>query len=128
MQDGDAGQIEKWVIIPVWVAAGGVSRIDWKLPSNVLRCVGIALTISGVQGIITSIKTGELSLSFNDKMSHPVNLDVEQKTSHYRLDILLSPLDEAITPGSRVSGFYMNTTTNQHTANIYLQCIAGVND
>jgi len=119
---------EKWIVIPVWVASGGVSRIDWKAPANVKRCTGVAFTISNVQGDCSQTRMGEVALLFNNKMSHPLNFEVERKDKHFRLDTILLKLEEPIVSASRVSGFYRNLTNVEHTMNIYLQDIAETNE
>jgi hypothetical protein len=119
---------EKWVIIPVWVASEGVSRIDWKLPANVKQCTGVAFTIAGVNGVCSQTRMGEVALLFNNKTSHPLNFEVEQKDKHFRMDAILLKLEQPIIPATRVSGFYRNQTSNAHTMTIYLQCIAVINE
>jgi hypothetical protein len=119
---------EKWVIIPVWVASGGLSRIDWKFLANVKQCTGISYTLANVDGVFSQPRIGELALLFNNKLSHPLNFEIEQKSRNCRLDTMLLKLEQPIVSATRVSGFYRNLTTNAHTMNIYLQCIAETNE
>ena len=121
-------KFEKWVIIPVWVAATGVSRIDYKLPSYVKICTGVAFTISDLQGVCNERKMGEVALLLNNKRSHPLNFEVEQKDKHFRMDKILLQLEQPIVSGTRVSGFYRNLTNVEHTMNLYLQYIAVSNE
>jgi len=121
-------KFEKWVIIPVWVAPLSVSRIDYKLPSYVKQCTGAAFTLSDLQGECNQQKMGEVALLFNNKRSHPLNFEVEQKSRHFRMDKILLQLEEPIVSATRVSGFYRNLTNVEHTINIYLQYIAITNE
>jgi hypothetical protein len=121
-------KFEKWVIIDVWVAPLSVSRIDYKLPAFVKKCTGVAFTISDLQGICNEPKMGEVALLFNNKRSHPINFEVEQKDKHFRLDIILLQLEEPIVAGTRVSGFYRNLTNVEHTMKIYFEYIAVSNE
>ena len=121
-------KFEKWVVIPVWVAPHGVSRIDYKLPAFVKICTGVTFTISDLQGVCTETKMGEVALLFNNKRSHPLNFEVEQKDKHFRMDKILLQLEEPIVNGTRVSGYYRNLTNVEHTMNLYLQYIAVSNE
>ena len=69
-------KLEKLVVISVWVAPFGVSRIDYKLPVIVKICTGVAFTISDLQGVCNERKMGEVALLFNNKRSHPLNFEV----------------------------------------------------
>jgi len=121
-------KFEKWGKIPVWVAPQGVSRIDYKLPSYVKQCTGVAFTISDLQGVCNDSKMGEVALLFNNKRSHPLNFEVEQKDKHFRMDLILLQMEEPIVSATRVAGFYRNMTNVEHTMNIYLQYIAISNE
>ena len=65
---------------------------------------------------------------FNNKRSHPLNFEVEQKDKHFRMDLILLQLEEPIVSATRVAGFYRNMTNVEHTMNIYLQYIAISNE
>ena len=121
-------KFEKWVIIDVWVAPLSVSRIDYKLPAFVKQCTGVAFTISDLQGICNEPKMGEVALLFNNKRSHPINFEVEQKDKHFRIDKILLQLEEPIVSGTRVSGYYRNKTNVEHTMKIYFEYIAVSNE
>jgi len=116
--------VEKLVVIPVWAAPQKVSKIDWKLPAHIRQCTGVAFTISAVQGVCNVIRMGEVGLLFNNRCTHPLNFEVQQKDRHFRLDTLTMTLDVPIRSASRVSGFYRNMTDNEHILKVYLQCLA----
>lgn len=115
---------EKWAIILVTVTSKAVTKIDAKLPANVKHCTGIAFTICDVQGSFNPDFMGEISLSFNNRKSHPLNFPVECKTSRFRMDELILKLEEPVRGGSRVSGYYRNLTSNPYLLKVYIQCIA----
>jgi hypothetical protein len=117
-------KFEKWVIIPVWVAPLSISRIDYKLPVYVKQCTGVAFTLSYLQGVNPATRMGEVSLLFNNKRNHPINFEVEWKDKHFRMDKILLKMEVPIVSATRVSGFYRNLTSVEHTVNIYLQYIA----
>ena len=114
---------EKWVIIPVLVDASAIAKIDYRIPGNVRHCTGIAFTVSGANGANPGDFMGEISLSFNNRKSHPLNFLTEYKTSSFRLDQMLLRLEEPLIGGSHVSGYYRNLQQLSHKLNIYLQCI-----
>ena len=118
---------EKWVIIPVHIDAGAIAKIDYRIPGNVRHCAGIAFTVSEVNGALNPGDfMGEISLSFNNRKSHPLNFLTEYKTSSFRMDQMLLMLEEPLTGGSHVSGFYRNLQQMPHKLKIYLQCIMDV--
>jgi hypothetical protein len=115
---------EKWSIIPVAAISKGVTKIDAKLPANVKHCTGIAFTVCDVQGSFNSDFMGEISLSFNNKQSHPLNFPVECKNKRFRIDELILKLEEPVKGASRVSGYFRNLLSNTYSLKIYIQCIA----
>ena len=115
---------EKWAIMPILAKAKAVTRIDAKLPANVIHCTGIAFTVCDVQGCFNPDFMGEVSLLFNNRKSHPLNFQVDYKTSRFRMDELILKLEEPVRGGSRVSGFFRNYLNNPYQLNIYIQCIA----
>lgn len=115
---------EKWAIIPVTANSRAVTKIDAKLPANVTHCTGIAFTVCDVQGCFNPDFMGEISLSFNNRKSHPLNFPVECKTSRFRMDELILKLEEPVRGGSRVSGYFSNLLNSPYTLKIYIQCIA----
>lgn len=118
---------EKWVIIPVNVDAGAISKIDYRIPGNVRHCTGIAFTVSEINGAVNSGDfMGEISLSFNNRKSHPLNFLTEYKTSSFRMDQILLKLEEPLIGGSHVTGYYRNLQQMSHKLRIYLQCIMDV--
>lgn len=118
---------EKWVIIPVYVDADAISKIDYRVPGNVRHCTGIAFTVSEINGAVNSGDfMGEISLLFNNRKSHPLNFLTEFKTSSFRMDQILLKLEEPLISGSHVSGYYRNLQQVSHKLNIYLQCIMDV--
>jgi hypothetical protein len=124
MEATQAIKYEKWAIIPVNIASKAISRIDTKLPANVKHCTGIAFTISNVQGCFNPESLGEISLSFNNRKSHPLNFPVDYKTSRFRMDEIILKLEESVNGGSRVSGYFRNLQNIPYTLKIYIQCIA----
>jgi len=115
---------EKWVIIGVVVDPLAIAKIDYKMPGGVKHCTGIAFTIPEIGGAFNpSDFLGEVSLSFNNRKSHPLNLLTEFKTSNYRMDQILTRLEEPIENCSRVSGYYRNFLDAPQRMNIYLQCL-----
>jgi len=115
---------EKWAIIPVTVNSRAVTKIDAKMPANVMHCTGIAFTVCDVQGCFNPDFMGEISLSFNNRKSHPLNFPVECKTNHFRMDELILKLEEPVQGSSRVSGYFRNLLNNPYALKIYIQCIA----
>ncbi len=117
---------EKWVIIPMYVESLAIAKIDYRIPGNVRHCTGIAFTVSEVNGANPGDFMGEISLSFNNRKSHPLNFLTEYKTSSFRMDQILLKLEEPLIGGSHVSGYYRNLQQLPHKLNIYLQCIMDV--
>ena len=115
---------EKWAIIPVTATSKAITKIDAKLPANAKHCTGIAFTICDVQGGFNPDFMGEISLSFNNRKSHPLNFQVECRTSRFRMDELILKLEEPVAGASHVMGFYKNYLNNPYTLKIYIQCIA----
>lgn len=115
---------EKWAIVPVSATSKAITQIDAKLPANVVHCTGVAFTICDVQGCFYPDFMGEISLSFNNRKSHPLNFPVECKTNRFRMDELILKLEEPVRGASRVSGYYRNLTCNPYTLKVYIQCIA----
>jgi hypothetical protein len=115
---------EKWVIIPVKATSKAVTWIDTKLPAHVKHCTGIAFTLCDIQGSFNPAYLGEISLSFDNRRSHPLNFPVECKTNRFRMDELILKLEEPVRSGSRVCGFYRNALSNPYVLNMYIQCIA----
>jgi hypothetical protein len=117
---------EKWVIVPVVVNAGAIAKIDYRIPGNVRHCTGIAFTVSEANGANPGDFMGEISLSFNNRKSHPLNFLTEYKTSSFRMDQMLLKLEEPLIGGSHVTGYYRNLQQIPHKLSIYLQCIMDV--
>lgn len=115
---------EKWAIIPVAAAPKAVTRIDAKLPANVVHCTGVAFTVSDVWGCFNPDFMGEISLSFNNRKSHPLNFPVEFKTNRFRMDELILKLEEPVKGGSHVSGYFRNLLGIPYQLKVYIQCIA----
>lgn len=117
---------EKWVIQRVRVKENEVAKIDFKMPTIVNTCTGIAFTVTDIEGAFSQILPfGEISLSFNNKASHPLHFQTEHQENGYRMDCLLIKMEEPLIGGSRVTGFYRNYL-NPHLLRIYLQCIAEI--
>lgn len=123
MEERKITGFEKWVIIPVIVESLAIAKIDYRIPGNVRHCTGIVFTVSEVNGANPGDFMGEVSLSFNNRKSHPLNFLTEYKTSSFRMDQMLLKLEEPLIGGSHVSGYYRNLQQLPHKLNIYLQCI-----
>ncbi len=117
---------EKWVIIPVHVDSNAITKIDYRILGNVHHCAGIAFTVSEVNGANPGDFMGEISLSFNNRKSHPLNFLTVYKSSSFRMDQMLLKLEEPLIGGSHVTGYYRNLQQMPHKLNIYLQCIMDV--
>jgi len=124
METSQLVKYEKWAIIPVVAAPKAVTRIDAKLPANVVHCTGVAFTVCDVQGCFNPDFMGEISLSFNNRKSHPLNFPVEFKTNRFRMDELILKLEEPIKGGSHVSGYFRNLLGITYQLKVYIQCIA----
>ena len=115
---------EKWAIIPVTATCKAVTKIDAKLPANAVHCTGVAFTICDIQGTFNPDYMGEISLSFNNRKSHPLNFPVECKTNRFRMDELILKLEEPVRGGSHVTGYFRNLLSNTYQLKVYIQCIA----
>ena len=115
--------IKKWIVIPIWSAPSGVSNIEWKLPANVEKVIGVAFTITDFNGVFPVSKIGEINLLANERLSHPLNFDVYNKPKLRRVDKEELELSEPIRSGTRVEGYYRNCTDIEHQVNLYLHCI-----
>lgn len=115
--------ISKWIVIPIWVAQSGVSDIDWKLPANVEKVIGVAFTVTDYTETFSQPKIGEVCMLTNERLSHPLNFLVQYKSSYRRIDKEVLELSEPICSGTRVEGFYRNCTDIEHQVNMYLQCL-----
>lgn len=124
MEKCGAIQYEKWAVYPLSVCSKAVTRIDFKLPANVKQCTGVAFTISDIQGCFNPTDIGEICLLFNNRKSHPLNFQVDCKTSRFRMDELILKLEEPVVGSSRIEGYYKNNLSITYSLIIYLQCIA----
>jgi len=118
---------EKWVIIPLSeVLPFSVVGIDYKIPSNVKECTGVAFTITDVHegGFNTMAFMGEVSLQLNNAQVHPIHFQTEFRTSNFRMEQILHKLEVPLIAGSRVKGYYKSYLDLTQSMNIYLQCIA----
>ena len=115
---------EKWVIISLMVYPYATVKIDFKVPGNVQHCTGVAFSVYDVQGSFSPGNyMGEISLSFNNRKSHALNYVTEYRTAGFRMDRIISKLEEPMEGGSRIFGYYRNLIGLPHRLNIYLQCI-----
>lgn len=117
---------EKWVIIPLEALANQVAQIDHMLPGNVFHCTGVTVSISGVYGYYLPVRFGELSLSFNNRASQPVNLPANWLPYRTRLDHILFKLEQPLSGGTRVTGFLKNILPFSYSVQIYLQCLSAI--
>ena len=124
METAQPVKYEKWAIIPVTAISKGVTKIDAKLPANVIHCTGVAFTVCDIQGCFNPDYMGEISMAFNNRKSHPLNFPVECKTSRFRMDELILKLEEPVRGGSHVSGYFRNLLGNTYLLKVYIQCIA----
>ena len=115
--------VEKWVIIPLSVDNNEVKQIDWRVPSNVVHCTGVAVTIADLVGFYYPHSLGELSLSLNNRKSQPVCLPVKAIPTCFRMDYIICKLEEPIVGGSRINGYYKNIVPLEYSIKIYLQCL-----
>ena len=115
---------EKWVIIPIAADSLETVKIDFRIPGNVRHCKGIACSVYEVAGFFSPDSyMGELSLSFNNRKSQPVNFVTEYRTDRFQMNSMVIKLDEPVEGGSRISGYYQSLIALQQRVNIYLQCI-----
>jgi hypothetical protein len=115
---------EKWAIIPVFATSKAITRIDAKLPANVVHCTSVAFTICDVQGCFNPDILGDISLSFNNRKSHPLNFPVQFKVNRFRMDELILKLEEPVRGGSRFLGYFRNHLNSTYQLKVYIQCIA----
>ncbi|HEY4785961.1 MAG TPA: hypothetical protein VIH57_07925 [Bacteroidales bacterium] len=116
-------QCEKWVIMPFSVGKKEVVQIDYRLPANVTHCTGIALTVSDLPGFYYPHALGELSLSFNNRLSQPVCLPLKYVPDRFRMDYMVCKLEEPLIGSSRVNGYFRNIVPFTYSLKIYLQCL-----
>jgi len=117
---------DEWIVIPIWAAPFGVSRVHWKLPASVLHIKGVAFTLSEYEGEFSQQRIGELSLLANNKLSHPLNFDVLFEPQVKRLDKKELALSQPIRKASRISGYYKNCTDKEHVVKVYIHCISRI--
>lgn len=120
--------VEKWVIIPLSVGNNEVKQIDWRMPSNVVSCAGVAVTVSDLAGFYYPHSLGELSLSLNYRKSQPACLPVKSVHCCFRMDYIICKLEEPIVGGSRIGGYYKNIVPLSYSIKIYLQCLQWESD
>jgi hypothetical protein len=115
---------EKWVIIPIAADSLATVNIDFRIPGNVRHCKGVACSVYEVTGVFSpDIFMGELSLSFNNRKSQPVNFVTEYRTDRFQINSMVIKLEEPVEGGSRISGYYRSLIALPQRLNIYLQCI-----
>ncbi|MFN8208092.1 MAG: hypothetical protein U0T82_11880 [Bacteroidales bacterium] len=115
---------ECWVIIPVRAAGNKVVRLEHRLPGNVFLCTGVLVSISGLRGFYMAPELGDVSISFNDRGAHPVNLPALWKPYRERLDHALYKLEQPLKGGTLVTGYFKNRFPFEYDVQIYLQCVA----
>jgi len=124
MEEGTVPYFEKWVIIPIQADSRVTVKIDFRVPGNVRHCTGVAFSVYGVNGAFNPGDCmGEISLSFNNRKSHPLNYVTDYKTSGFRMDRMVIKLEEPMEGGSRIFGYYRSLIDLSQRLNIYLQCI-----
>ena len=116
-----------WLIIPLQVKANGVTQIDYKLPDNVKRCTGVALSVSDYAGTITSYYFGVVSLLFNNRKINPLHFQCEWRNNRFNIKDLLIPVKEELESTTYINGYYHNHLSLPHTMRIYLRCILKTN-
>lgn len=115
--------VEKWVIIPLSVGNNEVKQVDWRMPSNIVCCTGVAVTVSDLKGFYYPHNLGELSLSLNYRQSQPACLPVKCVPTCFRMDYIICKLEELVVGGSRIGGYYKNIVPLSYSIKIYLQCL-----
>ena len=124
MEEAKDSGFEKWVIVPVYADSLAIAKIDYRMPGNVRHCTGIAFSVTEVYGAFNPSEfMGEISLSFNNRKSHPLNFLTEYKTYAFRMDQVLLKLEEPLIGGSHITGYYRNFLELAQKLNIYLQCV-----
>ncbi len=105
--------------------------IDFKLPNNISRCIGIYISVKEYLAIDKEeiSPLGELSLMFNAKAVHPLHITAEYtKDLLHKKDFL--ELDCKIEANTNITGFYSdygNTKEGEkrflpYTLQIYMMC------
>lgn len=122
MKDKDT--YEQWVIIPFFVEPNGLVQIDHRLPANAKICTGVAITLSDITSFYIPNILGEFSLLLNDRTVHPINFQAEWKPWRFRMDYLLTKIEEPLQGGTRITGYYYNHVPLDYGVRIYLQCIS----
>lgn len=115
--------IEKWLIMTYPIAKNGVVKLEYRLPFYVFHCTGIAITFSDFKGVYFPHTLGELSLSFNNRKSQPVCYPLKYSTERFRIDYLLCRMEEPLSGGTRINGYFKNIVPFDYTIKIYLQCL-----
>ena len=115
---------EKWVIIPIEADPRTTVKIDFRVPGNVRHCTGVAFSVYVANGAFNpGDYMGEISLSFNNRKSHALNYVTEFKTAGFRMDFMVTKLEEPMEGGSRIFGYYRSLIDSPQKLNVYLQCI-----
>jgi len=115
---------EKWIVVPVFAVPFGISEINYKLPSHIVKITGVAFTLSEYEGVFSQPRVGDVSLQCNNKQTHPLNFDVPYYSRVQRLDTITLNLKEHIVSGTRISGYYRNLSDIEHTLKIYVHTLA----
>jgi hypothetical protein len=115
----------KWVIIPVSVNGVSVVPIGYKIPANVMRCIGVAFSVREPVNFAEGNLIGEISLEFSNQQTHPVHMPVEHNPMMACLKEKVLSLDENLE--GLVTGYFKSLTVSSFTLNVYLKCIAREN-
>lgn len=115
---------ERWLVIPLEIPANEVVQIDYQLPANVIQCTGVTLNLSGLFGVYIPFVLGELSISLNDRQIQPICLPATWIPVRDRLDYTIFKVEQPLTGGTRVNGYFKNSVPMAYSAKVYLQCIA----
>lgn len=125
----------RWIILPVTFTENGqIKRFEKKLPSNIIRCIGVLVSLKNADN--TNYNSyAELSLSINNNEDHILNMILSGKTNaNFTGKHEPFSVNEKIENGKLVSGYIKDLgvipvshlrgwARSQYTINVYLKTV-----
>ncbi len=114
-----------WVITPLTIDMPlGVTAIEIKPPAYLKTCTGVAVSVVSENNPAQTLPLGILSLSFNNKASHPVHVEVCDYPNVFDKQPEIYPLEESLRENTIITGYYEDLERCEipYQIKIYLRC------
>ena len=115
---------EKIVVFRVLPQANSNTRIQFRLPGNVVQITGWYASLIGK---LQQEYSGFLTLNFSNGLSKPIQMQkIEQMYKMPKAHTLFNPLSEYVCRNSSVTGFFRDASiipAVEYTVTVYLKCL-----